>query len=341
MTNIILTVVVPIYNGQKYIERCLNSLITQWKSHDGYEILCINDGSTDGSHEILLQYAKNYPELIRIINQENKGILAARNKGIEEAKGEIITFCDMDDYLVYGAYQYLYDNFWTEEVDVVSFFSITLDQYVLKNWEETNDLQGEIVFRGKGREYYQRNKQMFVWNHLYRRQFIMKNNLRFSVPRYEDVLFNLDVYMHDPNVIATNACLYRYTVNPDQTTKKRDAHTYRVIVDSFFSICNSIDEYLFQCEDDEMDLRLNLGKIKEEMAVRCLLKGLGGRYSECEFTQLRNRMHEKGELPIRHIGGIQVVLLNQIYKRYFLYRLASLLYVDVLVPYILPHLGRN
>ena len=60
-----------------------------------------------------------------------------------------------------------------------------------------------------------------------------------------------------------------------------------------------------------------------------------------EFTQLRNRMHEKGELPIRHIGGIQVVLLNQIYKRYFLYRLASLLYVDVLVPYILPHLGRN
>ena len=86
MNAVVLTVVVPVYNGERYLDRFLDCLVKQWNSHEGYEILCINDGSTDKSLEILLRYATMYPEYIRIVNQENKGILAVRNRGIKETK---------------------------------------------------------------------------------------------------------------------------------------------------------------------------------------------------------------------------------------------------------------
>ncbi|MBO7581387.1 MAG: glycosyltransferase family 2 protein [Bacteroidaceae bacterium] len=341
MNAVVLTVVVPVYNAERYLDRCLDSLVKQWNSHEGYEILCINDGSTDKSYEILLRYATMYPEYIRIINQENKGIIAARNRGIKEAKGEIIAFCDDDDFLKSGAYQYLYDQFWNDNIDVVSFYSITLDRYVLKKWKETTELYGEIVFQGTGREYYQRGRQMFVWNQLYRKEFLVKNNIEFTIPRYEDVQFNMDVYMHNPNVIVTNACLYRYTVNPEQTTKKRSACVYRIIVDSVLSLTDSIEKYKGQCGKDEEELKSNLDKIKDEMAVRCLIKGLGGMYLKYEYSTLMVKLQERAFLPIRHIGGKQAFLLNNIYKSYFSYKIASWLYRKVFVPYVIPRLAQN
>ena len=341
MDEILLTVIVPVYNGGKYIQRCLDSLVHQWNSREGYEILCINDGSTDDTYDIILSFSKKYPEYIRIINQENKGILAVRNRGIEEAKGEFITFCDADDYLKDGAYQYLYDTFLGSTIDVVSFTSITLDQFVLKTWKETESLHGDIVFQGTGRDYYKQSKQMFVWNHFYRREFLIKNNLKFALPRYEDVLFNLDVYMHNPHVIVTNACFYRYTVNPEQTTKKRGASVYRIIVDSVLSLFDYIDKYKLQCGKDELDLKANLEKIKGEMAVRCLIKGLGGEYSREDYLTLIGRLCERNCLPIRQIGGRMVFLLNSIYKNYYLYTFASWIYVNLFVPYVRPRLGQN
>ena len=95
----LVSVIVPIYNAQRFLRDCLDSLLQQ--DLPSLEILCINDGSTDGSAEILAEYAATYPQ-VKPIWQENAGVSAARNKGLLLAKGKYIAFCDSDDFLMDG-----------------------------------------------------------------------------------------------------------------------------------------------------------------------------------------------------------------------------------------------
>lgn len=96
-----LSIIVPVYNVEKYLAKCLDSAICP--SVQDYEILAVNDGSTDSSPSILQKYASDYPEFIRVVNRENGGLGAASNTGIEAARGEFIAFLDSDDYYASGA----------------------------------------------------------------------------------------------------------------------------------------------------------------------------------------------------------------------------------------------
>ena len=91
-----ITIIVPVYNVEKYLRRCLDSIIGQ--TYQNLEILCIDDGSTDSSGEICKQYAAQ-DERIKVLRQENHGVSAARNKGLDAATGEYIAFVDSDDYI--------------------------------------------------------------------------------------------------------------------------------------------------------------------------------------------------------------------------------------------------
>ena len=97
-TNRILSIIVPVYNTEKYLETCLESLLNQDIDKSMYEIICINDGSTDGSLAILQEYAKNYDNIV-LIDKENEGVSIARNVGIEKAQGDYIWFIDADDWV--------------------------------------------------------------------------------------------------------------------------------------------------------------------------------------------------------------------------------------------------
>lgn len=94
MTSI--TIIVPVYNTENYIETCLKSLISQ--NLDNFEIICINDGSTDNSFDILNKYAKHYGN-IKILSQQNQGVSIARNNGLKIAKGDYVMFVDSDDWI--------------------------------------------------------------------------------------------------------------------------------------------------------------------------------------------------------------------------------------------------
>lgn len=101
-----LSFIVPVYNLEDYIEECIMSLLNQDLSHSEYEILCINDSSTDSSLEILKRLAKEHTNII-IINQENQGVSAARNNGIKNAKGEYIWFVDGDDLIARNCLKFM------------------------------------------------------------------------------------------------------------------------------------------------------------------------------------------------------------------------------------------
>ena len=92
-----ISVVMPIYNMEKYLYRSLDALTNQ--SYKDYELILVNDGSTDSSESICMQYKNKYPELIKIINKENGGLSSARNRGMEAAIGEFVVFPDPDDWV--------------------------------------------------------------------------------------------------------------------------------------------------------------------------------------------------------------------------------------------------
>ena len=114
--DIKISIIVPVYNVKEYLRECLESLVNQ--SFENYEIIIINDGSTDGSDLICQKYKERY-ENIRYYSQSNKGQSAARNLGVRKSKGEYILFVDSDDYIVKDACRVLYKSAIKYDVDIV------------------------------------------------------------------------------------------------------------------------------------------------------------------------------------------------------------------------------
>lgn len=117
MTNPLVSIIVPVYNVQDYLTEALNSLVNQ--TYREMEIILVNDGSTDRSGYICEQYQRQYPSLIRLITQENKGLSEARNTGLDYASGEYIIFFDSDDYCSENMVELLVDAFSATESDIV------------------------------------------------------------------------------------------------------------------------------------------------------------------------------------------------------------------------------
>ena len=111
------SIIVPVYNVESYLEKCLNSLLHQTLNE--IEIIAINDGSTDKSLDILMEYSCKYPEKIKVITQENQGLSGARNTGLQLAKGEYIGFVDSDDWVEEEMYEEMYKKAKEEQLDIV------------------------------------------------------------------------------------------------------------------------------------------------------------------------------------------------------------------------------
>lgn len=116
----ILSIVVPVYNVAKYLPKCLDSLLNQDIGLDDYEIIVVNDGSTDASGEIAQDYAGRFSNIV-LLNQENKGLSAARNSGIGSAKGKYIQFVDSDDYLQPNVLKSLVEKMERDSLDILRF----------------------------------------------------------------------------------------------------------------------------------------------------------------------------------------------------------------------------
>lgn len=194
MSEVEISVVIPVYNVEKYLEECLDSVINQ--SFKNIEIICINDGSTDNSLNILNKYSK-LDERIIIINQDNKGLGATRNVGIEKAVGKYIFFLDSDDYIDLTTLEELYHTCETKKLD------FTLCQ--VKNYDENNDTYfteklfdlpvlaktvKDKVFNYKDIGEVILTFNVVAWNKLYNLNFLRKINARFP----ENILFEDNIF---------------------------------------------------------------------------------------------------------------------------------------------------
>lgn len=219
MSEVKVSVIVPVYNVKKYLPQCLDSIINQTLKE--IEIICVNDGSTDGSDKILEEYAKK-DSRIKIVNRPNGGLSAARNTGMPYARGKYIGFVDSDDYIEPTMYEWMYGNAeWYQSQLVICAVhkiddstGIVFDDdpyYTLGYFPK--DLNNRTFTHFDTKDFFQ-DFCVMAWNKLYLRSYLEEKNARFPDGYiFEDGPFFTDIYFDMERVTIVRDFLYYYRVN--------------------------------------------------------------------------------------------------------------------------------
>lgn len=222
-----ISIVVPVYNVDKYLNECLNSLINQ--TLKDIEIICINDGSKDNSLKILEQYQKK-DERIKVINQDNLGVSIARNNGIKLAKGDYIGFVDGDDTVDLNYFEKLYNSITQNNSDIATATAIRKRKHsqkyrVFYNEEKTyTALEDKIKICNIP-------KCCYIWNKLYKKDLIA-NELFKENSYFEDILWLPNVIKKSNQITTTIDTNYYYRYNRNSIVKKNSSKKQ---TDSYFA----------------------------------------------------------------------------------------------------------
>ncbi len=241
-----ISVIIPIYNVESYLEETLDCILNQ-SLIDDMEILMIDDGSTDGSNGIMNEFAEKH-ENFHAFTKENEGPAIARNYGMQLAKGEYIQFLDSDDYIHPDGYEKLYDLAKRNDSDIVTSFSLRLKRYNIRDifllkkaYANINEDIDNLRLEDKPEILW----DTVVWNKLFKKEFIDKNNLMFIPERilYEDGPFALKAYALADRISVSRDTFYYWRLrdgeNPSITQKYSNIENFldRLrIIDIYFDI---------------------------------------------------------------------------------------------------------
>lgn len=210
MENIEISVIIPVYNSEKYIVKCLDSLKAQ--SMKEIEVIIINDGSTDRTKDLIEEYQNDHQLKIRLYSRENAGQAAARNFGVLQAEGRYIAFMDSDDYVEMDYLQQLYQTAKDHQSEVVTcgYRSVKPDGTVL----QTTSVSSFATVADYGRP-----GMFVVWAKLFLKDFLLRNHFQFPEGGkiYEDVPFSLETKFKGKNVKAISYIGYNYVQHESST----------------------------------------------------------------------------------------------------------------------------
>lgn len=285
MDNALITVVLPIYNTEKYLDQCIASVTGQ--TYFNLEILLIDDGSPDNCPQVCDAWAEK-DSRIRVIHKQNEGLGYARNTGIENARGEYICFFDSDDYIAPDTIEKAYEKLKETDAEVVSFGFCTVDQSgtVLNSFKPA---MAQEVYRGdQVQEEFlpeliapdphgtgQRRLYMSAWSMLYSMKLIQNYGWRFVSERdiiSEDVYSLLDLFSNVQNVAVLPEALYYYRTNQGSLTRTYRPNRYDAILHFYqmaITLCkqkNYSDDILHRVSDPF--LGFTIAAMKQEAAVQ-------------------------------------------------------------------------
>lgn len=236
----LISVIVPVYNTEKYLEKCLMSLIEQ--TYPNIELVVINDGSTDASGKICEKYKKKYNN-IKYEYQENNGVSSARNKALKKCDGEYITFVDSDDWVEIDYCEKLYNSINKNDSEIV-----------ICGFNKIYDNQKEKCSFSKNSEYSSAMYTKYILNpqtgfgmvapKLIKKE-IIENTFNTNLKIGEDALFMLQLAKNVKKVTYIDECLYNYRINADSAVRKYNSNYVETIHESMNEM------YKFVCEMDE------------------------------------------------------------------------------------------
>ncbi len=229
----LLSIIIPLYNCREYINRCILSVYSQVLDEHDFEVIVINDGSTDGGEKIVEELAKNHSNLF-LLSQENKGLSATRNRGVEVARGRYIEFIDADDYLIPGGLSRLLKTAIDNDVDILVFKTKKVEDSIalgLPEPEESLDESYNVspVLTGPEAEVYDPMAEyVFSVNYLFmRRQLYIDHNLRFAtdIAFGEDGIVSMQLFINAKRAIVTDCLVHRYVNRASSLCNSREKKT--------------------------------------------------------------------------------------------------------------------
>ena len=219
-----LSIIVPFYNVEKYIEQCIRSLYNQDIPQEEYEVICVDDCSPDGSRAIVERLQKEYKTLRLICHERNKKLGGARNTGLKEAKGRYVWFVDSDDYVMPNCISKLLREAEAEDAEMLLFDYATVtngkSQQVVYPKIEDRIVTGAGLLKQVQERWYVCVPT--AWNKLYKREFLMQNGLLFTEDvMYEDTDLSLKMLAYLKRIKYVNMAAYNYRQNAQSITNVR------------------------------------------------------------------------------------------------------------------------
>ena len=318
MDNIKISVIIPIYNGEKYISRCLDSVLKR-QENIYVDVICVDDGSTDATVDILNEYKKCFSNLT-VVTQENRGLSIARNVGLNLAKGEYVYFVDSDDYIKDNMLTYVVDICESNNLDILSFSFESFGEN--KKMEETYphiifDIKrkynyDDIIRNGRDmlikfcsvNEYY-----VMVWTQIFKRKFLLENSIEFFRNLiYEDNLFTFKALMCASRVICINDILYYKCVRENSIVTSPES------IESVRGFLVTIIEEMKYIDAIDYDGNKDTLKNTIEFIIFGLLKQLYKRYYRLSVEQRETLLKQCTYQESIFLKQVLLIDENKLYK---------------------------
>lgn len=323
MESILVSIVVPVYNTEKYIERCIQSILRQ--TYKNFELILIDDGSSDDSGKICDRYSEQ-DERIKVIHNANEGVSSARNFGLNIACGEWVTFIDADDWIREDTLECLKNQTNKNDIICFSYSEIYPNKTVQRgkhsgefqiNRDEIRKLELKIIDKNlKLDEKYEGMKITVPWGKFIKRKFLQRNNIKFIKNLYgEDMIFNLYCFHLSSEIKYIDEPYYYYFHQ-----KQSLYNGYRKgVYNELENMTNEMEKFI-QTYYDDSKLEIPLRKRRIVNLLYGLIKDYCNQSNQepyqmrkKEFLQVRNKM----SIKIFDIKGFPVIEKIAILLAYF------------------------
>ena len=223
-----LSIIVPVYNVEKYIRNCIESIFQQGLNDNDFEVIIINDGTKDESMAIIDGLTKSRSNVI-IINQQNQGLSKARNNGMVRAKGDYLLFLDSDDLLVEQSISALLNNIQDTKADLIVAGFIRMTNVQIDNSYQSIKSNSFEIQETTGLELLLKHlnpRECYVWRTLYKREFLFENNINF-IPNicFEDIPFTHECYLKAKYCLITSEPIYIYRIRTESISSSINIKT--------------------------------------------------------------------------------------------------------------------
>lgn len=319
-----ISIIIPVYQVEKYLKNCLESVL--WQDYSDYEIIIVDDGSTDGSGAIADAYAAEYPGKITVIHQANMGLGGARNTGIEQAKGEFLFFLDSDDTISAHALKVLAQHTNDPTVDIIIFDFLRIDERGKVLGRQSENLPLERIFTLEDTRSVLHANPSAV-NKLFRAYLFKETQLRFPAGLwFEDLATIPMLYTHAKGIRYIQEPLYLYLQREGSIMKNRNIARNGEIIDAV----NLIIAYfqtagLYMAYREELEflavyhiyiiasVRVLLADPKNELLGR-FRAYLKARFPDYHLNQYINKLDKNKRLIYTLLNGKHYRLIRAIFK---------------------------
>lgn len=320
----ILSIIIPNYNGAKFIAQCFDSLIDQKLKSNEFEIIVVNDGSTDNSLEVINNYAKKHSEYnIEIIDKENGGVSVARNVALKITKGKYIYFVDSDDYIASDTLKAIIESLEKNDLDIITFECINTSSYEHIKSKNIDSVNHNVkIFDGLN---YIANYQYHnaVWSYIVNKEFLKTTKINFIEGiTLEDCVFTPNLFLKAQRMAYLNIDVYRYLqLNNNSIMRNLNHDNLKININSHILVMEELNSIILKLNKNNFTELKVIDRLKnrQQTLLFFLISKLSKtNYPINEMKIAINKFEELGIYPLQNFiskkyNGVKYEILSRVF----------------------------